>query len=105
MVDLKDLQRKIYENKVAHGFNVTSVDIEFCLIMTELGEAYRAHGLGDKEGFAEELADVAIYLLGLSEMTGVDLEGEILRKMEKNKKRRYRALENGYMVKDESNDA
>jgi NTP pyrophosphatase (non-canonical NTP hydrolase) len=49
--------------------------------MTELGEAYHAHALESKEAFAEELADVAIYLLGLSEIAGVDLVAEILKKM------------------------
>jgi NTP pyrophosphatase (non-canonical NTP hydrolase) len=101
MVDLRDLQKKVYENKVAHGFNVKNVEMEFCLIMTELGEAYHAHALESKEAFAEELADVAIYLLGLSEIAGVDLEAEILKKMEKNKNRRYRPLPNGHMLKDE----
>ena len=41
------------------------------------------------------------YLLGLAEITGVDLESEILRKMEKNRKRVYRRLENGVLVKVE----
>ncbi len=101
MVDLNQLQKMVYENKVAHGFNVENVEMEFCLIMTELGEAYRAHALKSKADFAEELADVAIYLLGLSEIAGVDLEAEILKKMEKNKNRRYRALPNGHMIKEE----
>lgn len=101
MVDLKELQRQIYENKVAHGFNVTNIDMEFCYIMTELGEAYHAHRFESKDAFAEELADVAIYLLGLSEITGVDLECEILKKMDKNKKRKYRALPNGAMKKED----
>jgi len=37
----------------------------------------------------EELADVAIYLLGLSEILGVDLENEIVKKVDKNEKREY----------------
>ncbi|MGI6240282.1 MAG: MazG-like family protein [Christensenellales bacterium] len=101
MVELKELQKQVYDNKVAHGFNVTRVDTEFCLIMTELGEAFRAYGLESKEAFAEELADVAVYLLGLAEITGVDLEREILKKMEKNKSRKYRKLPNGFSVKVE----
>jgi hypothetical protein len=32
----------------------------------------------------EELADVTIYLLGLAEMTGVDLQGDIEAKIERN---------------------
>jgi NTP pyrophosphatase (non-canonical NTP hydrolase) len=48
----------------------------------------------------EELADVAIYLLGLAEMTGVDLQGEIEAKMTKNASRVYLRLSNGALVKD-----
>ena len=98
MTDLKQLQKAVYDNKVAHNFNVTDVNYEFCLLYGEVGEAYRAYLREGKQAYAEELADIAIYLLGLAEITGVDLENEILRKMEKNRKRVYRALENGVMV-------
>ena len=46
----------------------------------------------------DELADVAIYLLGLSEMLGKDLEDEIKHKMEINKNREYKEI-NGRMVR------
>ena len=36
------------------------------------------------DDLGEDLADVAIYLLGLAEMTGVDLQDEIEAKMAKN---------------------
>ena len=41
----------------------------------------------------EELADVAIYLMGLSEMLGFDLEEEILKKVDKNGKRVYKNID------------
>ena len=100
MVDLKELQKQVYQNKVNHGFNTTDINMEFCLAYGELGEAYMAW-LRQKDDLGEELADVAIYLLGLSEILGLDLEKEILNKMEKNAKRVYRRLENGTLVKDE----
>lgn len=96
MVDLKQLQRSVYENKVAHGFNTTNVEFEFCLTYGELGEAYQAY-LKHKDDLGEELADVAIYLLGISEILGIDLEQEILRKMEKNRKRTYKKVGDGYI--------
>ena len=40
----------------------------------------------------EELADVAIYLLGLSEILGIDLEEEIQKKVYKNSKREYKVI-------------
>ncbi len=47
-----------------------------------------------------ELADIAIYLLGIAEITGIDLQKEILRKMEINEKRQYKRV-NGVLTKIE----
>ena len=41
----------------------------------------------------EELADIAIYLMGLSQMLGFDLETEILNKVDKNNKRVYKNID------------
>ena len=51
-----------------------------------------------KEDLNEELADIAIYLMGLSEMLGFDLESEIQKKVEKNEKRVYKNV-NGVNVR------
>ena len=75
------------------------LNMEFCLAYGELGEAYMAW-LKQKEDLGEELADVAIYLLGIAEILGIDLETEIVNKMEKNKKRVYKKV-NGVLVKEE----
>ena len=96
MVELKELQEKIFQNKVDHSFNTENVEFEFCLTYGELGEAYQAY-LKHKPDLGEELADVAIYLLGLSEILGIDLEQEILAKMEKNRKRTYRNAGDEYV--------
>jgi NTP pyrophosphatase (non-canonical NTP hydrolase) len=42
---------------------------------------------------------VAIYLLSLAEMTGIDLQDEIEAKMAKNAARVYRRLPNGVLAK------
>jgi len=91
MIDLNKLQEDIYENKIVKGFNLTNIEQEFCFLHEEVSEAYRAyrHKLPD---LGEELADVAIYLLGLSQILGLDLEKEILAKHEKNKKRVYKQV-------------
>ena len=44
------------------------------------------------------MADIAIYLLGLSEMLGKDLEDEIFNKMEINKNREYKNVD-GTMIR------
>ena len=73
MTDLKKLQKEIYQNKVNKGFNITDINKEFCLTYGEVAEAYEAWRK-KKDDLAEELADVAIYLLGLSEILNIDLE-------------------------------
>ena len=88
MIDLTQCQKRIYQNKVEKGFNVTDVFREFCYTYGELSEACEAY-MKKKDDIGEELADVAIYLLGLAEILEVDLEKEILHKMEKNEKRQY----------------
>lgn len=104
MVDLRQLQKDVYQNKVDHDFNVTDLHLEFCLLYGEVGEALQALMRKSGEGFGEELADVAIYLLGIAQITGVDLESEILKKMDKNRKRKYKRLENGVLVKEEGQE-
>ena len=91
MLDLKKLQKEIYDHKVAMGFNVIDVNLEFNLMHGEMAEAFDAY-LKKSPETGEELADVVIYLLGLAEILQVDLESEILNKMIKNKTRVYKKL-------------
>ncbi len=92
MIDLKKIQEQIYQNKIEKGFDVKNIAREFCLTSEELSEAYRSY---DKKlpDLGEELADVAIYLLGIAEILDVDLEKEILNKIEKNKDRVYKKVD------------
>ena len=92
MVSLKKLQKQIYQNKIEKGFNTTDIYKEFCLIHEEVSEACRAH-YKKLPDIGEELADVAIYLLGLSEILGIDLEKEILGKIDINRKRLYKRID------------
>ncbi len=91
MVDLNKLQKDIYQNKVNKGFNISDINKEFCLTYGEVAEAYEAWRK-KKDDLGEELADVAIYLLGLSEILGIDLEEEIQKKVYKNSKREYKVI-------------
>lgn len=92
MIDLLKLQKEIYQNKVNKGFNVTDINKEFCFTYGEVAEAYEAWRK-KKDDLGEELADVAIYLLGLSEILNIDLEDEILKKVYKNSKREYKVID------------
>ena len=102
-MELEEMQRLAWENKLNKGFNTTNVEKEFCLLTSEVGEAYMAY-LREKDKLGEELADIAIYLLGLSEMLGISLKNEIEKKIEINKNRKYKLNEYGILIKDEKKD-
>ena len=90
MASVSELQKRAWENKVKHGFNLENVEREFCLLEGEVSEAYLAW-LRKEDGLDSELA----------EMNGVDLEKVILKKMEINEKRKYKKNEAGVLIKDE----
>ncbi len=97
-MDFRQLQKDVYQNKINHGFNVTDINFEFCLAYGEMGEAYNAW-LKKKDDLGEELADVVIYLMGISEILNIDLEQEIQNKIKKNAKRKYKTV-NGVLIKE-----
>lgn len=89
MINLKELQKEVMRNKLEKGFNTTDIASEFCRAYEELSEAFSKHNK-NQPGVAEEFADVMIFILGMSEILGFDLEKELIRKIEINKKRKYR---------------
>jgi NTP pyrophosphatase (non-canonical NTP hydrolase) len=100
-VDFRSAQKLAWENKLAKGFNTSDVPLEFCLLNGEVSEAFDAWRKGRPE-VAEELADTAIFLLGLAEMVGADLQAAVEAKLATNETRAYRRLPNGVLVKDNS---
>ncbi len=88
MVDLKQLQKEVMRNKVEKGFSMEMAN-EFCRAHEELSEAFSKWNKSE-DGVAEEFADVAIFLLGMCEQLGYDLESELVKKIEINKKRKYK---------------
>lgn len=87
-MEIRDIQKRAWENKLAKGFNTSDVALEFGLLTAEVGEAFTAwrKRLPD---FGEELADVFLYLVAVAEMNGIDLDTEVDRKIAKNKHRIY----------------
>ena len=101
-MEIREMQKKIYQNKVNHNFNLTDLNYEFCLLYGEVGEAYDALNK-HKEDYGSELADIAIYLMGIAEISKIDLQSEIEKKMAINEKRVYVNV-NGAMLKKDTID-
>ena len=97
-MNLRRVQREAWANKILKGFNITDVPLEFCLLTEEIGEAFSAWRK-QQDGYAGELADVAIFLVSIAEMTGVDLQAAVEAKLAVNAGRSYIQLPNGTPVK------
>lgn len=98
-MDLNNIQKQIIQNKINKGFNTTDMNQEFVLLYGEVAEAYDAWK--HKGNIGEELADVAIYLLGIAELNNISLMDEIEHKVQINKNRKYNIDEkrNAFKVK------
>ena len=97
-INFKDLQKEVLRNKL-EKFGTPLMEREFCYAQGELSEAFDSYLKADGH-IGEELADVVIYLMGIAELSGVDLGKEILTKIAINKTRTYH-LEGNKMVKDD----
>ena len=95
-MDIGDIQREAWQNKLAKGFNTADVALEFGLLTAEVSEAFTAWRRREP-GLGAELADVLIYLTSLAEMTGVDLTAEVARKLARNAAREYRRDADGVL--------
>jgi len=95
-VDIAEVQRQAWQNKLAKGFSTADVALEFGLLTAEVSEAFTAWRRRQTD-LGEELADVVIYVTCLAEMTGVDLSAEVARKLAANAVRQYRRDEAGVL--------
>lgn len=91
-----DIQKLIMELAEEKGFGTTPEDIsvpeKMALIHSEVSEAYEAYrhnNIDGKDGFYEELGDIISRVLHLCGIFNIDIEQEIIQKMEKNKKREW----------------
>ncbi len=98
-MDLKELTEKMHAFVRSKGWyepgskrvqTPRNLAISLSLEANEVLEHFQWHEeLKDKDDFAGELADVALYLLQLSSVSGIDLEKAILRKLEINSTRQW----------------
>ena len=93
-LDLTDVARECAKIAEDHGFAIKTEDVTInvptalCLIHSEVSEALEAYRHGQEIG--EELADIVIRVFHLSQVMKIDIEKEILLKMEKNRSRPYK---------------
>src|SRR5437868_9679581 len=70
-MQLREIQKLVWENKVAKGFNTTDLNLEFAFTHAELSEAFEA-SRKQPDNLGDELADVLLFLVSIAEMRGVD---------------------------------
>ena len=99
---INDMASQIYRNAKAKGFHeyepvfgkdgrdTRHILSWLMLVTTEVAEAAEAVRNGDKANFGEELADIVIRVLDCAEATGINIEQEIVNKIEKNLAREYK---------------
>jgi NTP pyrophosphatase (non-canonical NTP hydrolase) len=89
MVNISYLVEMAHKNAVNHGFwdDPREIGTLLALIHSEVSEALEADRLGDRENFAEELADAVIRIADLAGGVAIDLEAAIVEKMARNAQR------------------
>lgn len=98
-MDLKELTEAMHAFVRSKGWYETgsprpqtprNLAISLSLEAAEVLEHFQWNGeLEDPDELASELADVALYLLQIASITGIDLEKAILQKLEANEKRSW----------------
>ena len=95
-LNLKQLTAIILEQAREKGFGIKPEDInvgeKIALIHSEVSEAFEAYrhkNIDGKDGFKEELGDTLQRILHLCGIFDIDIEKEILKKIESNKTRNW----------------
>ena len=93
---LEQLQELIINQAKEKGFGTNPSEInvgeKIALIHSEISEAFEAYrhkNINGKDGFSEELGDAVQRILHLAGIFNIDIEKEILKKLEYNKDRNW----------------
>mgnify|MGYP001572094798 CR=1 FL=1 len=87
-----EIQKRAYEISKAKGWYENTINIpeKLALIHSEASEALDAYRNYEDEHLGEELADIVIRTLDLASYLGINMQDQILAKMERNEKREFR---------------
>lgn len=98
-MDLKELTQAMndfvqsqgwYDNNSSRPQTLRNLSISLTLEASELLEHFQwGDQIKNKKKLAGELADIALYLLQIASISGIDLENAILKKLERNYKRKW----------------
>jgi NTP pyrophosphatase (non-canonical NTP hydrolase) len=79
-----------YETDSTRPQTLRNLAISLSLEASEVLEYFQwSEKIGDPAGLSEELADVALYLLQIASIAGIDLEQAVLTKLEQNYQRKW----------------
>lgn len=85
---INEIAEKNYQWVEEMGWHNKTVLEALALVASEVGEAINeCRNEKPTDNFGEELADIVLRVLDISHWQGIDIEKEILNKMEKNENR------------------
>ena len=96
-ITIKQLLKSVMTQAKEKGFGIKPEEInvpeKIALIHSEISEAYEAYrhkNIDGKDGFKEELGDALQRIFHLCGIFDIDIQKEILRKIESNKNREWK---------------
>jgi predicted house-cleaning noncanonical NTP pyrophosphatase (MazG superfamily) len=98
-MDIRSAQKIAWDTGVTKGIQTDDVSLEFGLLSGEVAKALDAWKK-ERQGMAEELAAIAIFLLRLAETVGTDLQEVVEKKLAVSQSIIYGQPPNGALVKD-----
>ena len=95
-MEIKEITEKILKQAKEKGWGTKPEEIivaeKIALIHSEISEAfeaYRKKNLDGKDGFKEELGDALTRILHLASIFNIDIEQEVLKKLDFNESRKW----------------